>query len=466
MAAPEDVLTVAEMKAAEQALIDDGVSEDELMQRAGRGAAEYVWRVAAGGPVTVLCGPGNNGGDGYVIAEAIRERGGEVRVAAAMEPATDAAKAAKHLFQGNVADAGNPASGAVFVDCLFGSGQNRPLAEDLSEQVRKLRKTHEQSIAIDLPSGIESDSGALLNDIEAYDLTIALGAWKWAHWTMPAAPRMGCRKLVDIGVQLENRPDRAVLLTKPKLNAPVSAAHKYTRGLLAVVAGEMPGAALLAAKAAQHAGAGYVKLLTDGRKIEAPADIVVDNQPLAKALGDKRISAVLIGSGLGRGERAEEQLTDAMTSDLPMVCDADALTMLRPEMANGRSKPLILTPHEGELNSLAMSANIDTADKRIRALALATKLTGTIVAKGPDTLIASPDGSIAVAPPASSWLSTAGTGDVLAGIIASRLAIGESTMNAAKQGVWLHCEAARLAGPAFAASDLVKHVAPALGSCL
>ena len=174
MPASAQVLTVVQMRAAEQALIDRGESVGSLMRTAGQGAAEWVWRVAAGRPVTVLCGPGNNGGDGYVIAETLRQRGLEVVVVALFEPGTEAAREARARYLGEIGAGGK---GGVFVDCLFGSGLTRPLGE-LATLVRSLAGSHRYAIAVDLPSGVESDGGALLDeDLPRYDLTLALGAW-------------------------------------------------------------------------------------------------------------------------------------------------------------------------------------------------------------------------------------------------------------------------------------------------
>ena len=189
---PDQVLTAAQMRDAEQALIAGGVSVDELMQRAGRGAAEWVWRLSGGRSVTVLCGPGNNGGDGYVIAEAIRQRGGRVRVIAASEPKTAAARTARSLYAGEVLGRDADPKGDVLVDCLFGTGLTRPLGPEHLALLSRLAASHNKRVAVDLPSGVESDLGQPLNaGLPAYNLTLALGAWKPAHFLLPAAALMG-----------------------------------------------------------------------------------------------------------------------------------------------------------------------------------------------------------------------------------------------------------------------------------
>lgn len=459
------ILTVAQMRAAEQALIDAGTSVDALMQRAGRGAAEYVWRMAAGRAVTVVCGPGNNGGDGYVIAETLRARGLAVTVVAAMAPATAAARNARAAWHGPVIGPEERARGAVVVDCLFGSGLTRPLSDDLVKLLSDLAATHDHAVAIDLPSNVESDSGRCLGPVPLYDLTVALGAWKWAHWAMPAAARMGALRLVEIGIAAPEGAGQVI--ERPRLTAPPADSHKYRRGLLAIVGGAMPGAALLAARAAQHGGAGYVKLLADRAPGGLPDSIVLDNRPLGEALADDRISAVLCGPGLGQDAQARDRLVAVLDSGLPTVLDADALTLLRSADLPHKGAT-ILTPHEGELHRISgvFAAEYRNYRKFNCASAVAARTGATVVAKGADTLIASAGHPPAAAHRASSWLSTAGTGDVLAGIVASRLATGVEPHTAACEGVWLHGEAARLAGVAFSADELAGKVAAAYAAAL
>lgn len=462
--ASRQILSVEQMRAAEQALIDADETVDSLMQVAGRGAAEWVWRMAGGRPVTVLCGPGNNGGDGYVIAETLRARGLPVSVVALCDPGTDAARNARALYQGNVLPSDARPHGAIMVDCLFGSGLVRPLDPETHALLCEVAASHPQRIAIDVPSGIDADTARPLNpDLPAYDLTVALGAWKFAHWLMPAMEKAGVCRRVSIGISPVEA--AAKLITRPRLSVPAHDAHKYRRGLLAVVAGQMPGASRLAAQSAARGGAGYVKVLADGR-VMADADIVLDTQPLDLALDDPRISAALVGPGLGRSADARARLRTALKRDCPTVLDADALVLLRPDMLEGRTAPVIATPHEGELERLGETFGVDQAAKLDLARALAEATGMTIIAKGPDTLVAAPDGRVAIAPPAPSWLSTAGTGDVLAGLVASRLATGAECLDAARTALWLHGDAARIAGPAFTASDLAGHVSRAYADCL
>lgn len=458
------VLTIAQMRDAEQALFDTGTSVSELMELAAGGAAEWIRRVAAGRSVTVLCGPGNNGGDGYVIARHMREFGNAVQVVAPLAPATDAAKAACEAWDAEVLTSGDGSSGAVFVDCLFGSGLTRALLPEHSLLLLDLAERHSLKVAVDLPSGVASDSGALLNErLPQFNLTLALGAWKYAHFALPGRGLMGAKRLVPIGIASVQ--GAAALVAKPTLFAPAHDSHKYRRGLAAIVGGEMPGAAVLAAEAAQRGGAGYVKLLSKEPHPKAGAGLVVDTLPQSRALADERIKAVLVGSGLGRGGPGKEALSTAIRLAPALVLDADALMLLAPNILN-LDIPILATPHDGELEALCRSFSVIADGRRACAIALAKTSGMVICAKGPDTIIAAPDGRVAMAPPASSWLSVAGSGDVLAGIAVSRMATGRDPFTAACEAVWLHGEVARLCGAAFTPDELAFSVSSALASCL
>ena len=339
------------------------------------------------------------------------------------------------------------------VDCLFGYGLDRRVESPFADLLEELGRNDSFRIAVDVPSAIASDSGEVLGPLADYDLTLALGAWKRAHFMMPALARMGEKRLVPIGLDIE--PSDCVLSTRPHFAAPEPDSHKYRRGLLAIVAGKMPGAPLLSAKATMRSGAGYVKLLSDHSHPDAPAELVVEDDPLDRALADERIDAILIGPGLGRDEAASQRLSEALAAGRPTVLDADALHLLTPDLLDTRGKtPLIMTPHEGELSNLCKSFGVESANKLDTASRLAQTSDTVILAKGADTVLASAEGQTMVFPRGSSWLSTAGTGDVLAGLVASRLAHHGDALRAAEEGVWLHHEAARLAGPGFTAGDL------------
>lgn len=478
ISAGEAILTAAEMRAAEQAVFASGLPDYELMLRAGRAAAEIVWRVGARRETLVLCGPGNNGGDGYVIARALRERGVPVRVAALADPVTPSARRARAEWEegaagmpgapvGTLADA---APAPQLVDALFGTGLSRGLDAPVAEKLRELVGAAALSYAIDLPSGISSDDGALLSPVGHYDLCLVPGAWKRAHMLRPAALCWDRMTRLEIGIPTPAA--RLFRLGKPALSAPADDAHKYRRGLVAVVAGAMGGAAALAAEAAARGGAGYVRLAGAQAVVSTPHAVVRASLRDGAALMDERIAALLVGPGLGRDEAAAGRLRMALEAGRPTVLDADALwhlAAMETAEPGGITLPAnsLLTPHEGEFATLFPDLSGPDAGSVIdRARAAAARIGAVVVLKGPVSAIAAPDGRALVADRAPSWLSTAGTGDVLAGLCAARLAVTHDAFAAAAQAVWLHGEAARRAGPAFIADDLLPQIPRALATCL
>jgi hydroxyethylthiazole kinase-like uncharacterized protein yjeF len=296
------------------------------------------------------------------------------------------------------------------------------------------------------------------------DLTLALGAWKFAHGLMPAMAAMGECRLVPIGIAAV--PAAAVRLARPKLSPPAADAHKYTRGLVLVVEGPIAGAALLACDGAMRSGAGAVRLSTQRLHPAISPNVIIKDEPLAEVLQDERTGAVVAGCGLGRDDAARARLRLVLEASRPSVIDADALTMLGPDDLERFSAPLIVTPHAGEMARLARSFGIRAAAKVEQASELARAANMVVVSKGPDTVIAAPDGRVTFAPSPTSWLSVGGSGDVLAGIIASRLAATGDPYRAACEGVWLHGEAGRLAGPAFLATDIAAALPAAIAACL
>ena len=461
------VLTAAEMRAAEAGAIAGGVSEYALMQRAGKAAAEIIWRAGAKRETLVLCGPGNNGGDGYVIAKALRDYGVPVRVAALAEPVTDSAKQARAEWGGAVEGFFHVETHfPQVVDALFGTGLTRGLEGEVAARLVQLVEAAERSYAIDIPSGISSDDGEILSAVPHFDLCIALGAWKRAHLLRPAAQSWRHKLVCDIGITAPNA--TLFRLERPRLTPPADDAHKYTRGLVAAVAGEMPGASALAAEAAARGGAGYVRLIGVQSVNRTSHAIVRASMKNEEALSDPRIRALLIGPGLGRGEAGAERLGQALVHSHPVVLDADALWHLGEGAMAALPKNAILTPHAGEFAQIfANLSGLDISGTVIELAVTAAQSSGAVVVlKGPTTVVAAPDGRAVVADAATSWLSTAGTGDVLAGLCAARLAVTGDPFLAAAQAVWLHGEAARLAGPAFLADDLLPYIPAAIAACL
>lgn len=456
------ILTAERMRSAEQAVFAAGISEYELMERAGAAAADFLWRMAGRRDTLILCGPGNNGGDGYVIARLLRDRGVPVRIAATGEPRTPSARQAKAAWDGPVDDIMSARPAAHVVDALFGTGLTRGLEPALAARLCELAGGAGKVTAIDLPSGTATDSGEILSPLPDYSLCIALGALKPAHVLQPACGRFASLVCADIGIDANGACWHA--LSPPAIAAPGPNDHKYTRGLVAVVGGAMPGASMLAARAAAHAGVGYVRLLTQSGEDRGP-DAIVRNRftspgDLIEQVADTRIGALLCGPGLGRTSDARAIVEIVFDRQLPTIFDADALAVMpvRP-----LSAPAILTPHEGEFRALFGELSGSKID---RALAAADRMNAVIIYKGADTVIAAPDGRCAVAAGASNWLSTAGTGDVLAGIAAARLAATHDPFRAACEAVWLHGDAARRAGPAFIADDLVNRIPAAIASRL
>ena len=446
------ILTAEAMRAAEQIAIDGGTGVEELMERAGAALAEAAYRFAGPMPVLILCGPGNNGGDGYVAARHLADRGVQVRVAALAEPKSDAAKWARSRWAGEVEELSADTKGSpLLIDALFGTGLTRGLDEPVSLLLSELVHEAVVAIACDLPSGVETDSGELLNPLHDYDMTVAFGALKPAHLLHPAMHKCGRLVLADIGIAAS---DEWHEIARPELPPLDPGGHKYDRGLVHALAGTMPGAIALAAKSAARAGAGYVRVSTSKPIDGLPSSIVqIDHAPV----NDERIGCLLVGPGLGD---VPQVLTLALTSQAPKVLDADALTHLGdPERL--RRQDAIVTPHEGEFRKLFGEI---AGTKPERAIEAAQRSGAVVVYKGPDTLVATPDGRVGFAPRAHPWLASAGTGDVLAGLIAAMRARGLDAFDAASAGVWIHGRAAEIAGPQLIADDLAEAIPAAIAS--
>ena len=439
------ILTARAIRAAEQRAIDGESSVDALMERAGQALAEAVRLLAGAGDVLLLCGPGNNGGDGYVAARHLATMGFAVRVAASAAPRTDAAKAAAQGWGGSIEALADAAPAAILVDCLFGTGLSKPLKDAVSKRLNDLVAASRLSIACDLPSGVAADSGACLSPIPRFDLTVALGALKPAHRLMPAMPSLGRVAVADLGLDTSSDWHE---IGAPILPALKPGGHKYDRGLVHLLAGQMPGAIALAARAAAAGGAGYVRVSTSRAIDNLPSAIV---QTETAEVNDPKIGCLLVGPGLGD---IPPVLTLALTSKAPIVIDADAIALVGdPERLTGQDA--ILTPHDGEFAKLFGDL---PGTKPERALEAARLSGAVVVYKGADTLVAAPDGRLGFAPPAPAWLASAGTGDVLAGLIAAMRARGLPAFEAACAAVWLHGRAAERAGRGMIADDLIAAI--------
>jgi len=452
------VLTAEEMRAAEAATIAAGTPVETLMERAGTAAADAIWSYAGPLPALVLCGPGNNGGDGYVVARVLRERGMAVRVAATAEPKSEAARAARDRWTGPVEAIGEASGAPLLIDALFGTGLARPLDAALVGRLNALAAEATVRIAVDLPSGTATDDGTLLSPVPDFDLTITFQTLKPSHLLQPAARYMGRIVIADIGIRAASRLHE---IAPPRLRAPGPDDHKYRRGYVAVLAGEMPGASALTAAAAARAGAGYVRLFAPELVHAVPSAVV--QSPGSGFESDPRIGAVALGPGLGTGAAGQTLLAAVLAAKAPLVLDADALNLLAGRNFPTLAQTPILTPHGGEFCRLFGTLEGSKVDQ---ARAAAARSGAVVLYKGPDTVVAAPDGRAAIAGRAVHWLATAGTGDVLTGIIAAMRAAGLDAFEAACAGAWLQRRAAELAGPLLIADDLITHLPAAVAECL
>lgn len=444
------IVTAEQMRAAEARAIADGTSVEQLMERAGAALAEATIRFAGTMPALVLCGPGNNGGDGYVAARHLAGRGVAVRVAALTEPTSTAAKTARSQWTGEVEPLSDQTVGSsLVIDCLFGTGLKRGLEGIAIDQFSRLCMASRVNIACDLPSGTETDSGAELSPVPAFDMTVAFGALKPAHRLMPAIAKCGRVVLADIGIDADAHWHE---IGRPQIPPLDPAGHKYSRGLVHALGGKMPGAIALAATAAARAGAGYVRVSTSRPIDGLPAAVV---QLDTAEVNDPRIGCLLVGPGLGD---IPQVLTLALTSKAPKVIDADGIALLG-DFERLRGQNAVITPHEGEFRRLFPDVE---GTKPERAVEAARRSGAVVVFKGADTLVAAPDGRLAFAPPAPPWLASAGTGDVLAGMIAAMRARGLPAFDAACAGVWLHGRAGEIAGAHMIADDLAAAIPRAL----
>jgi NAD(P)H-hydrate epimerase len=498
-----ELLTAAEMAEADRLATAGGVPEPVLMEAAGRAVADAASDLmgGAGGAVAVVCGPGNNGGDGLVAARLLRDRGARVRVGLLGARAALRGAAAEMATRwGGAVEPLSPAllQGAdVVIDALFGAGLSRPLEGAAAQMVEAINGLGRPVIAVDTPSGLDGTAGSARGPVVQATRTVTFFRLKPGHLLLPGRLLCGDVRLADIGIPatvldaigartFANRPP----LWQPLFPWPSPAMHKYQRGHAVVVSGpaETTGAARLAARGALRMGAGLVTLAGTGAATAINAThatavmvrAVASDAALAGFLADERHNAVAIGPGAGVGPATAATVLTVLSSAAAAVLDADALTSFAPqegeapvkaaglgfvvrgadpdptqarlfEAIKARRGPVVLTPHEGEFKRLFGEA---AGSKLDRARQAAAASGAVLVLKGADTVIAAPDGRAVINDNAPAWLATAGAGDVLAGFMTGLLAQGMPSFEAACAAVWLHGECAGAFGVGLIAEDL------------
>jgi len=473
-----EILSVAEMYAADRYAAESGVPSLTLMENAGRAVAEEICARWAPRPTAVLCGPGNNGGDGYVVARRLKDRGWDVSVEALVDLAAlkgDAAEMARRWNGKTLPLAPGNSRAALYVDALFGAGLSRPLEGEAKRFAEWSKDFRASIVAIDVPSGLHGDMAKPLGDCAAEAaLTVTFFRKKPAHVLMPGLTLCGEVAVADIGV-----PGAALETIKPALFEnglklwgadypwPKSDGYKYSRGHCVVVSGpeHATGAARLAARAALRIGAGLVSVASppDAIAVNAAHLTAVMIKPfsgaagLAELLADKRFNSVVIGPGCGVGRQTREMVAAVLATEAAVALDADALTSFQDHPADLfrlLREPAVLTPHEGEFERIFKGVRT-RAQNKVEAVRIVAAAAGcTVLLKGPDTVIARPDGIANVNTHAPPSLATAGSGDVLAGFIGGLMAQGLDSYRAASAAVWLHGEAAFRFGPGLISEDL------------
>lgn len=483
-----ELLTPDEMAACDRLTIAGGVAGIALMEKAGRAVADAVARHPLGTRVVVIAGPGNNGGDGFVAARVLAERGYPVRIALLGDAAAlkgDAAEAAR-AWRGSVEPATPQviAGAGVIVDALFGAGLNRAIEGEARALIEAINASGVPVIAVDLPSGINGASGAVMGVAVRANESVTFFRRKMGHVLLPGRLHAGKVRVVDIGI-----PDSVLTRVPISTSANGSAlwgkhfpvprldGHKYSRGHAVVASGgvSFTGAVRLAARGALRAGAGLVTLASprEALAVNAAASLAVMVRPvdganeLRQLLSDKRLNAVALGPGLGVGANTRDLVKAALEGERAVVLDADALTSFAEEpgalfAAIGIGRPIVLTPHQGEFGRLFRNVEqIPDNTPKVEVAKAAARASGAVVLlKGPDTVVAAPNGRAAINENAPPWLATAGSGDVLAGIITGLLAQGMPAFEAACAGAWLHGEAGNEAGPGLIAEDLPEALPP------
>lgn len=476
-----ELITTAQMRAIDQAAAAAGTATRSLIENAGRAVAEVVAQRFSPRPTAVLCGPGNNGGDGWVAARHLKALGWPVWVEALVPPAAlkgDAADAAA-AWDGDVHAIGEGApDAALFIDALFGAGLTRPLEGACARLARALPA--ERVVAVDAPSGLDGDTGQPVGGLSFRSaLTVTFVRKKPVHVLAPGRDLCGEVMLADIGVGDDIVAAQNITLWESDWRLwralypwPKREAHKHARGHAVIASGGhgRTGAARLAARAALRVGAGLVTVLSPPEALaENAAHLTAIMVRQAQAQSDyvdaaRAAAALVIGPAFGLHANQLEQLRAALAAPAraPFVLDADALSLLAP-LQNRLAENDVLTPHLGEFKRLFPQL-LDCRESRIEAAREAAALSGAVVLlKGPDTVTAAPDGRAIVNTTGSPFLASAGSGDVLAGLIAGLIAQGLPAFEAAALAAWLHGRCGEACGPGLIAEDLPEILPEILG---
>jgi len=464
------LLSVKEMYLADQKTISSGVPSIQLMETAGASVVSEICKRWSPCKVAILCGPGNNGGDGFVIARLLESKGWPVRVLLLGSKDTlqgDAKINAERWTQDiNPLSPEHLQRAELIVDAIFGAGLVRDVTGIVTETLKAVEKLNVPVIAVDIPTGVQGDSGQILGSSIQCVLTVTFCRAKTGHYLLPGRILCGELVITDIGI-----PEKVITDISPNANLngaklwlnrfpwPQLDSHKYQRGHGVILGGaDMTGAARLAALAARRVGAGLITINapnpTDIIYRQAEPGNLVSNESLSALLEDSRKNVVLAGPGLGMGGKQVELITYLLSTDKKVVLDADALTIIS-KIDNfswsNRNGETLLTPHEGEFSRLFP----DIAGSKIeRACAAAALSNCTILLKGPDTVIATPDGQVTINTSGTPWLATAGSGDVLAGICLGLMAQGLSGYDAGAISAWLHGRCAEEFGEGLIAEDI------------
>jgi hydroxyethylthiazole kinase-like uncharacterized protein yjeF len=480
-----ELLANSEMSAADRMTIAGGTPGFDLMQSAGMAVADaVVVGCPARAAVGVLTGSGNNGGDGFVAARVLHDRGYDVRVLAVSDVAKlrgDAAQA-RALFGADIEPAAPDRLEGVkiIVDAIFGAGLDRPVTGRARAMIEAMNAAQVPIVAVDLPSGISGDTGEVLGAAVHAHKTVTFFRRKPGHVLLPGRLHCGEMRVADIGIKADvlariapRTFANAQALWGSSFPRPALTGHKYSRGHAVVVSGgaSHTGAARLAARGALRAGAGLTTIASplDALPFNATANLAVMVRAVDGAveltafLSDRRFNALAIGPGCGVGPHTRDMTLAALAGEWAVVADADALTsfaddpeLLFSAIQTHLGRSVILTPHGGEFTRLFghLPAVFEVHGKLEQARAAAAVSGAVVVLKGADTVIAAPDGRAAINENAPAWLATAGSGDVLTGFATGLVAQGMPGFEAACAAVWVHGEAANIFGPGLISEDL------------